>query len=209
MKNEFIEIPACKNSIANRHPVFGVGVNDADYHTNLLVRGKKIMCPLYRRWADMLKRCYSLKYQKNQPTYIDCSVCDEWLVFSNFKRWMEKQDWQGKELDKDIINPGNKIYSPENCSFVDRSLNSLLNDRKSARGKYPQGVTWHEHSKKLQARVNYNGKCVHLGYYLTPEGASDAYIKAKVKIILETAKCQTDDRITNGLLLHADLLFKG
>jgi hypothetical protein len=28
-----------------------------------------------------------------------CSVSDDWKYFSNFKLWMEKQDWGRKHLD--------------------------------------------------------------------------------------------------------------
>lgn len=31
-------------------------------------------------------------------------MADEWNTFSNFKNWMEKQNWEDKQLDKDIID---------------------------------------------------------------------------------------------------------
>ena len=65
----------------NRSLICGVGVNDANYATS----GKR-MCPFYRRWINMLERCYSEKFQEKNPTYRGCSVCEEWLTFSNFKR---------------------------------------------------------------------------------------------------------------------------
>tara|TARA_R110002050_G_scaffold11693_1_gene39168 strand:- start:71 stop:445 length:375 start_codon:yes stop_codon:yes gene_type:complete len=116
----FIEIKS--NSQNPRKFIHGVATNDADYFTQY--KGKT--CPYYSRWRKMLERCYSVEWQESKPTYKECSVCNEWLLFSNFKSWMINQDWIGKELDKDIINNGNKTYSPENCAFVSRKVNLLI-----------------------------------------------------------------------------------
>ena len=40
----------------------------------------------YDVWYRMIQRCYSEKYHIQQPTYIDCEVCDEWLNFQNFAK---------------------------------------------------------------------------------------------------------------------------
>lgn len=87
--------------------VYGVGINDCPKGET---KGNKI----YKTWAGMLKRCYSDAYHIERPTYKDCKVCGEWLTYSNFAEWAKTQDYEGKQLDKDIITPGNKIYCPEN-----------------------------------------------------------------------------------------------
>ena len=97
--------------------------------------------PAYQRWFDMVRRCYSEKYHISKPTYIGCSVCAEWLYFSNFKKWYDENYIDGFHLDKDILVEGNKVYSPEFCRFVPAYLNSLLTDRKNNRGDLPLGVT--------------------------------------------------------------------
>lgn len=125
MQNQFVEIPSNNKSLANRKPVYGHGVNDADYVIERRINGKRVGCPIYRTWANMLERCYSDKFHVRQSTYIGCEVCDEWLTFSNFKRWMMVQDWQGKQLDKDIRVKGNKIYSPNTCLFVTKAENTI------------------------------------------------------------------------------------
>lgn len=117
--------------LAKRKPKFGVGINDADYKVQLLIRENGRLfclwkCPFYVVWSDMLMRCYSEKYQRKSPTYVGCTVCEEWLIFSNFKAWMEKQDWEGKVLDKDLLVEGNKIYSPSTCKFLPNEINQFL-----------------------------------------------------------------------------------
>lgn len=209
MSNKFIEVPATKRSITLRGLVLGYGTNDADYDVNTTINGKSITCPYYERWAKMLTRCFSKKYHETRPTYIGCTVCDEWLTFSNFKRWMACQDWQGKDLDKDIIHPGNKRYSPDACTFILPHLNCLLTDRRSARGKYPRGVSKNKSKVKLEARVSYKGGSIHLGHFTCEIEASNAYISKKAEIILEAAAEQSDPRVSNGLRLHVDILLAG
>ena len=64
--------------------VCGVGVNDTDTPTQT--------CSYYGRWKNMLKRCYDKRYMSKHPTYKDCSVCDDWLIYSNFKAWLISQE---------------------------------------------------------------------------------------------------------------------
>ena len=154
----------------------------------------------------MLSRCHDPKYQKNFPTYIGCSVVDEWLTFTNFKSWMIEQDWEGLQLDKDIISPGNKVYGPETCCFVTHAVNNLLTDSAAARGKSPQGVSFHKKSGKFLAKIKIYGRNKHLGLFTNPEAASAAYIKAKSKHIFNLAQDQSDLRIKSGLIKHAKLI---
>ena len=79
--------------------------------------GKSLSKP-YAAWSGMIKRCYEEKRLKRNPTYRDCTVCDEWRNFQSFAKWFEKNYIEGYQLDKDILVDGNKIYSPEFCSFV-------------------------------------------------------------------------------------------
>ena len=100
--------------------IVGFGINDADYVVN---SRSSTPCPFYRTWVGMIRRCYSPVEHKNQPSYIDCTVCREWAYFSNFRSWMLQQNWKGLDLDKDILVKGNKVYSPSTCIFVPRKLN--------------------------------------------------------------------------------------
>jgi len=97
--------------------------------------------PAYKRWKRMLERCYNKEYLLNNPTYINCIVIDKWHNFQNFAKWFKENCVTGYHLDKDLINLGNKVYSPDNCIFVPQELNSLLIDsKKKNRSKYGIGV---------------------------------------------------------------------
>jgi len=198
------EVPSNKNSIGHRKPVYGVGINDADYMVHIRINGKHMICPYYGAWKSMLRRCHDPKFHENNPTYIGCSAAEEWLTFSNFREWMIEQDWEDKQLDKDIINPGNKVYSPENCCFVTHAVNSLLNDHARARGKWPKGVCFHKRDNKFRAQLSVNGKIKHLGSFDTPEEAESAYIQAKYDHILVVANEQINQRIRQGLIRQAE-----
>jgi hypothetical protein len=181
--------------------VYGAGLNDANYTLRTTIGGKIVRCPFYVAWQNMLKRCYSKKTQEKRPTYIGCSVCEDWLVFSNFKTWMERQSWQGKELDKDIIKSGNKIYSAEFCVFVNSVTNSFLLDCRASRGDWPLGVYWQKKAGKYRTRCcnPFTKKQEHLGYFDCPNLAHETWKKRKHELALQLADLQSDERVALGL----------
>lgn len=188
--------------------VYGVGINDADYNVTeyAVLEGKqKIVwrCPFYITWKSMLVRCYSSKYQQKQPTYIGCSVCDEWLTFSNFKSWMEEQDWQGKQLDKDLLKERNKIYSSEYCIFVDRKINSFVLDCGATRGEYMIGVCLNKHTGKYMSNCSnpFTGKREYLGYFTNELDAHLAWKKRKHEHACQLAESEycNDPRLAETL----------
>ena len=181
--------------------VHGVGVNDADYVVNPTINGKIVWCPFYRYWVNMLKRCYSVKFQARRPTYVGCYVCVEWLTFSKFKSWMETQDWQGKQLDKDLLVSGNKVYSPDTCAFVDKETNLFATDRGAARGEWHIGVNFHKPTGKFQAlcRNPFTRKKEYLGLFIYPDEAHQAWKKRKHELACQLADLQTDERVAKAL----------
>lgn len=181
--------------------LFGVGVNDANYSIRKGPRGNNIVCRFYVRWADMIKRCYSTKHQAKRPTYIGCTVCHEWLTFSKFKTWMEKQDWEGKELDKDILVKGNKVYSPETCAFISKDLNKFTSERCASRGNHPLGVWFHAQNKNYVAecRNPFTKKRGHIGCFDCPHEAHQAWRKRKHELACQLADLQSDQRVAKAL----------
>jgi len=201
--NTFVEYPLTKQCLANRSLIYGIGINDAPYKTRYRENDKYLRCPYYTAWCGMLTRCYSHKYHLKQSTYRNSTVCHEWLTFINFKLWMQTQPWENNALDKDIIQPNNQLYSPNTCCFIPQSLNNILGSHEKARGRYPQGVSFHRSNQKYKARISINNKSVHLGLYKTIQEAETAYKKAKQNILIKAAYNQTNPKLTKGLLLHA------
>lgn len=184
----------------------GVGTNDAGYPVYICerVNGRQRNiwhCPLYRVWVDMLARCYSRREHARRPNYVGCSVAPEWLSFSAFREWMVTQDHEGKHLDKDLLVPGNKMYSPETCVFVSRELNSFMTDHASARGDWPIGVYWYKASGVFRASCcsPSTRKQEHLGQFADPDAAHEAWRARKHQHACAYADQQTDPRIAEAL----------
>ena len=191
--------------------VHGVGVNDLGYRTQVKEwvtknGGKRIQksvftCKYYAAWTSMLKRCYSKKFLESRPSYIGTSVCSEWLYATAFRKWMEQQDWNGKCLDKDIIVPGSKLYSPETCAFVLKATNLFVTARDACRGDYPVGVSLCKPTGRYLARCKnpFTGKKEHLGYFSTPEEAHEAWRKRKHELAQLVAATESDTRVVEAL----------
>ena len=160
----------------------------------------------YKRWTEMLWRCYSDECQKKRPTYKGCTVCKEWLNYSNFKKWFNdnyyEMEGERMDLDKDILVKNNKIYAPDTCVFVPQNINILFIKHNKARGKYPIGVYKPNNSNKFKAQCNtfYNGKKQkkYLGLYNTIEDAFNAYKQFKEKYIKQIAD-EYKDKIPDKL----------
>ena len=191
--------------------VCGVGVNDLSYKTQVKEwvtknGGKRILksvflCKYYTVWRDMLTRCYSKKYLESNPSYIGTSVCSEWLSATAFKKWMEQQDWHGKCLDKDIVVPRSRLYSPETCAFVLNATNSFVLASDARRGDYPTGVSLYKRTGKYRALCQniFTGKNEHLGYFSTPEEAHECWRKRKHELAQLVAATESDPRVVEAL----------
>ena len=136
--------------------VYGWGVNDVSYEVTRceVVNGKKKqtwVCPYYKKWRNIIRRCFDPKYQERKPTYKGCTVCEDWKYFSNFIKWVDSQpnkDWMNCEPDKDFLSIGDKHYSPDTVVFISQKVNSFIKDRSIARGGYMIGVSYCHNQKK-------------------------------------------------------------
>lgn len=119
--------PICEQKV-HKKIKFGVGLNDLNGYEKTQV---------YRIWNCMLERCY--RSGCGVDTYIDCFVCDEWHVFSNFKKWFDENYVEGYHIDKDLLIKGNKVYSPETCCFLPKEINAIFKKYRKNNG-IPTGV---------------------------------------------------------------------
>ncbi len=191
--------------------IHGVGIKDADYQTSHKINGKTVLCPFYERWKGILRRCYSVAFKRSNPTYNDCTVCEEWLTFSKFKAWMEKQDWKGKEIDKDILIPNNKNYSPSTCIFVTPMINKFTTERGRDRGGELIGVRLNKALGKFESRCNNPIKNAsdYLGLFNSEISAHIAWIDRKLEIIkLLRGANEIDVRIEKALVYKYESMKK-
>lgn len=178
--------------------IYGVGVCDV----NALTEDGKVS-QAYYTWNEMCRRCYSSSFKTANPTYIGCKVCDDWLTFSAFKSWFDKNYIKGYHLDKDILVKGNKTYSPDTCCFVPQEINNILTKNNKHRGEFPIGVSKYTNKNGFVASLRVKSKTVYLGYYKTPKAAFDAYKKSKEKYIKELANDYKEKGLISDIVYNA------
>ena len=110
-----------------------IGLKSDGTEPVLMVDGKQTKP--YKLWCSMINRVYNEKQLQYEPAYRKCRVCDRWLVYSQFLEdlpslkgydiWLTCDDY---ELDKDLLQQGKefKVYSPETCMFIPKSVNTRL-----------------------------------------------------------------------------------
>ena len=187
--------------------VLGVGINDAEYKVTynkcpieITVSGnkKREHCPYYRKWKAMLSRCYSEKSHNKYPTYKECVVCEDWLLFSNFRKWMITQEWEGLQLDKDLLVFNNKVYSPETCVFIHRKVNNFLEDSIECHTPY-----WSEERGKytVSCRDPMGKHSPYLGRFTDLSEAEKVYKDKKYEYACALAGSEyvADDRVAEAL----------
>jgi len=187
-----------------RSLVYGVGVNDWD--GAVYVGGKLIR--EYVLWRGVLERCFSDKRKQRQPTYEGVTCSKDWLSMTKFIEdvsQMKGFGLEGWQLDKDILQKGNKLYSKDNCCFVPQEVNLLLVKRDNSRGEYPVGVYFDKYAGKFKAGLRINGKVKFLGRFTTPEEAFQVYKLAKeayIKAVAQKWQHLLDNRVFQALMAY-------
>lgn len=181
-----------KGSIKNPYypSVYEVGIIGTKYQNCHLNNTKE-----YKTWCSILQRSFNEQYKKRCSVYQDVICCDEWLLFDNFYEWLHKQENFDKwicgdkwDIDKDILVKGNKIYSPNLCTLVLHSVNSLFTKSDKARGNLPIGVSKHYKKYQVSCQNTLLNHREFLGTYDTPEDAFIVYKKYKENLIKKVAQ---------------------
>ena len=179
---------AIKSLEARMKPsVCGIGYLGGNLELKTSYNGKK--CPIYYAWVRMFERCYSKKFHRINPTYIGCTVSDEFKDYSKWREWYDNYQYKydGWQLDKDLLIKGNKTYSIETCVFLPHIINSTLTKSNKTRGNYLIGTYFDTHNNKFKACMTKYGKNTTLGYFENEIDAHLAYKEAKEAYLKELA----------------------
>lgn len=134
----------------------------------VITEGYRCVSRSYSVWSGIIQRCYN----ELCPSYKNygskgVKVCDDWKLYSNFKKWYDQHYIEGFYLDKDILceklKVYPKIYSPETCMFVSRSENqkemASRRDNSSFIYMSRNNNCMHGETKyKISGQNNYNSK---------------------------------------------------
>lgn len=184
-KSEWMRVNKPSNRKRGNRRMLGGAVNDSTYVVDPGKATGFTPCPAYKCWVRMLIRCYSAPFLLKNPTYYGVSVCEPWLIFSNFREWWLSNVVDGWELDKDLLHIDNTIYSPDKCVFVPKWLNRFLNDCAAGRGEWPIGVYYHKRDRKFRGQLSVDkGPQITLGSFSTAEEAHAAWLNAKLGVAL-------------------------
>ena len=135
-------------------------------------------------WKCMIERCYCGERKEHMKYFENCTVCEKWFNFQNFAEWYSKNKYVVKgrlHLDKDILYPGNTIYSPDKCLLVPQKINEQFHYRPKDTG-LPTGI-------RLMDSGKYSAVCnsKSLGTYTTVFEAYDVYAKEKERVVKQIA----------------------
>ena len=183
LEEEFGKFDGFEYKERNRKPlntlVYGCGINNSPFVVQPKINGLHLVRhPAYTTWISMLNRSYSKVYKEKNPTYLEVTCCEEWLLFTNFAKWFKENYIVGYQLDKDLLVKGNKNYGPDTCIFIPKYINSFITLRSNDRGNFPLGVTF-ESKNRFKASIGTDKK--YLGLFINKEEAHRAWQKAKLE----------------------------
>ena len=129
---------------------------------------------MYKTWSNMIHRCSDPNFKQ----YEDyggrgITVYSEWQDIRNFIDWVENlSNWEeGLTLDR-IDTNGN--YSPDNCTFSNRNIQSINQRMQSNNTSGFTGVSWDKKANKWRARVQIFKREKLIGYFHNIEDAVKA-----------------------------------
>lgn len=155
----------------------------------------------YRRWVRMIERCY----RGDKPAYDGCTVCRKWHDYQEFAAWYSVQPYAFEadaELDKDILDQLNSVYSPEHCSVVPKLINQIFRDTRSRRGILPIGVSVAPSGVGFVSVLSMFGKPFVLGKFQDITEAFRAYQSAHqvyCNQLADNYESKLDARVINRL----------
>lgn len=172
----------------------------------------------YRVYNGIYRRCYDPEVKKMYPHYKDSAMCDGWKESpESLSEWYESEWYEIDEdlvVDKDLLFPGNKEYSPSKCCLLPASLNTLLSNYKKhyyredtilsrKNNNLPLGVRYDINREKYYGQIKIDDNLITLGYKDTKEEAFEDYKRHKeayIVVIADRYKDKIPKKIYDALL---------
>ena len=159
--------------------VFGCG-----YASNPMDKQPEVInSKIYQKWSAIMFRCKSVLRENH--TNIDFSICKEWLDFSKFKEFYEKNCYELENEDVNLyatlLDFSNTEYSPEKAVFAPKTIGSLLNDS----SKYSEESKRYNLPKWVRANIKDGGRNTGFGGQITfcfkDEKKKTVFVNSKLK----------------------------
>ena len=158
---------------------------------------------LYPVWLAMLQRVGAIKgaSERDKHNYQDrgITVCDEWLVFENFRDWALSHGYkEGLQIDRVNNDAG---YCSENCRWVSRRENT--NNRRNTL-RLEDGTPLAMFCSKVGIQTRENGKQTKqyariLSAYRRYHKAHPELVEAANRTILEMRQCLELSRLLDDI----------
>lgn len=167
------------------------------------IRARRLWNSINARTIGRVPRTY--KHSNNLFESREAFV--EWC--KNQENFMTK-DEKGRywAIDKDIIMPFNKQYSPERCCFVPPEINMLF--RSTEQSSLMRGVIKNTSCRsRFSAKISIRGKSHLVGIFDTEFEAHQAWQEAtisKLRNVVTENKFNLGQRILDGILAYAMLI---
>lgn len=153
----------------------------------------------YTTWNGLMNRV------GRKTAYKDVVVSDNFKDYDFFYEWYNNQigahcfDENGRsfELDKDLLGDG-LLYSENTCVIIPKELNNTFKVFNKRNISLPLGVSKEGRKRHYKVALSIGGKHQHIGYFETPEEASNAYMAERFKRLLELIdKYPLDNRVVD------------
>lgn len=167
-----------------------------------------------RLWTSMVDRCTAgTRAQEKAKSYKGCTL--GFSGYQEFAEWCQSQpgyleaEHNGNYwcIDKDILFPGNKVYSAETCLFVPSRVNNLFVYGDKSKTTYPVGVSLRGGCATFSMTCRKDGEAYIRAGFRTVEDAHRAWQVSKISDIRkESTNPRLGDRLRSALLRRADII---
>lgn len=156
------------------------------------------------RYNNMKARC-GRDYQNRNPRYYGTYLCEEWLndKGSSFFAWLDDNyyeiDNEQMDIDKDILQYGNRLYHPELCLIVPHSINAFF--EKIEIGK--TSIKFDKKIEKYSVQIFDRNQKIYVNNIDSYNDAVDIFCDIKQGILINKAKSlkeRVPDKVYQALM---------